>query len=327
METPKPSEALFVIDQDLLAETSRKMTGRNVTESSVLGRLHTDTLVVEAGSWQEIRLTYVVGNAGLAKGGSLKILLRPDSDWANFQTWDPGADNYLCVELVLRESSPSCGDAHVLTVRFDPAAEEKSILVSNLAGYLESGDVVHVRLGDRRFGGRGTRVQTFAEKGFLFRALVDARGTSCYSQIDLLPVLVIKAGPPSMLRIIAPSSAHAGAVLPVLVRVEDKWGNVSEGVAQRACLEICDPAGKTAVCDLKWTNEPWAVFRSTLNLEVPGEYQLCARPQNGTPPAEFTIRVQETPEPRRSLVAAPTPYESFSGHPNSGADILQLHLV
>jgi hypothetical protein len=228
--------------------------------------------------------------------------------------------------LVQREPSSRGGDAHVLRVLFDPAAEEKSILVTNLAGCMESGDVVHVLLGDRRFGGRGTRVQTFAEKGFLFRALIDARGTSSYSQIDPLPVLVIKAGPPSMLRIIAPSCAQAGAVLPVLVRVEDKWGNVSEGVAQGASLEICDPAGKTVVYDLKWTNDPWAVFRSSLNLGVPGEYQLCVRPENGICGAEFIIRAQETPEPRRSLVD-PTPYESFPGHPNSGADIRQSHLV
>ena len=71
-----------------------------VRRSRLLGSLHVDKAVLEAGSWQELYSSAIfVGSAGLAKHGTLRITFPRDSDWADFQTQDPSADNYLSVEF------------------------------------------------------------------------------------------------------------------------------------------------------------------------------------------------------------------------------------
>ena len=50
-------------------------------------------------------------------------------------------------------------------------------------GYLKAGDHLILRFGDRRFGGPGTRVQTFVEQGFRFRCYVDPLGTSRFAAV------------------------------------------------------------------------------------------------------------------------------------------------
>jgi hypothetical protein len=131
------------------------------------------------------------------------------------------------VELVLRESAAANRRGQVLAVHYDSADDRKSILVTVVNGDLVVGDVVHVRLGDRRSGGRGTRVQTFAEERFLWRILVNPSRASGHFEVHLTPALVISPGPPKSLHTIAPPAARTGAVVPLLIREEDSWGNVS----------------------------------------------------------------------------------------------------
>ncbi|HEY5954199.1 MAG TPA: hypothetical protein VIT18_07535, partial [Terrimicrobiaceae bacterium] len=265
-----------------------------LNDSGFLGSLYSDTRVVQAGSWRQIRLTYVVGIAGLAKGGSFKIVFRSDSDWADFQTWDPSGENYLSAEVVLRDSISEDRPAQILALRYDSTGDRKSILVTVVEGGLTAGDIIHVRLGDRRYGGRGTRVQTFAEERFLWRTLVDCDGVSGYSELDPAPELVITAGPPGNLRIIAAPTAPTGAAVPVLLRVEDWWGNVSEGLTERAFLEVCDPNGKTVVSSFEWGHEPWAIYRARLHLTTPGEYHLRAHSEACA--TDFVILAQDAAE-------------------------------
>jgi len=47
-----------------------------------------------------------------------------------------------------------------------------------MMGYLNPGDQIIIRLGDRRFGARGTRAQAFFEWGFRWRFYNDPVGTS-----------------------------------------------------------------------------------------------------------------------------------------------------
>lgn len=69
-----------------------------------------------------------------------------------------------------------------LGIRFDQKGHErpfqKAIIVDIQDGYLNPGDRILIRLGDRRYGSRGTRVQTFVEKDFRWRFYIDPVGTS-----------------------------------------------------------------------------------------------------------------------------------------------------
>jgi hypothetical protein len=53
---------------------------------------------------------------------------------------------------------------------------QKAIIIDIVDGYLNPGDKIIVRLGDRRYGARGTRVQTFVEKDFRMRWYIDPVG-------------------------------------------------------------------------------------------------------------------------------------------------------
>ncbi len=139
-------------------------------------------------------LDYTVGGSGIADGASLKLTFRFYSDWALFQTSDPSGPNYISAELqfgpLLQGQLPATAQA--LVVRFDQKGHErpfqKAVSIDVVDGYLNAGDHVIIRLGDRRQGG-GTRVQTFAEEGFRL-VLEDRWGNVCINSGGMVQVVV-----------------------------------------------------------------------------------------------------------------------------------------
>lgn len=101
-----------------------------------------------------------------------------------FQTTDRTKDNYVSAEYVPKPLLPGQEPATVqyLGVRFDQKGHErpfqKAVIIDIHDGYLNPGDQIIIRLGDRRFGAKGTRVQTFVESGFKWRFCIDPVGTS-----------------------------------------------------------------------------------------------------------------------------------------------------
>ncbi len=184
-----------------------------------------------AGSWQEIILDYEVGASGIADGAWLKATFKFYSDWALFQTTDPGAANYVSAEYQAGELAKGQSPATVqsLKVRFDQKGHErpfqKAIIVDTVDGFVKPGDHIIIRLGDRRFGGPGTRIQTFVEKGFRFRCYIDPLGTSRFCDIpgdiefDIIP------GVPAQIVISGSRLVKKGVAVPLRVRIEDGWGN------------------------------------------------------------------------------------------------------
>jgi hypothetical protein len=196
-----------------------------------LGKIscHVDRLV--AGSWHEILLDYEVGASGIADGAWLKATFKFYSDWALFQTTDPRAANYLSAEYQAAPLLPGQKPATVqsLSVRFDQKGHErpfqKAIIIDIVDGYLNPGDHIIIRLGDRRFGGPGTRIQTFVEKDFRFRCYIDPVGTSRFAAIPGDVVLQIVPGPARQLVIAGSRLVRPGINMPLRVRAEDEWGN------------------------------------------------------------------------------------------------------
>ncbi len=137
-----------------------------------------------AGSWNELALDYEVGACGVADGAWFKATFKFYSDWALFQTVDPRGANYVSAEYqagpLAKGQSPATVQS--LKVRFDQKGHErpfqKAVIVDTVDGYLNASDHIIIRLGDRRMGGPGTRVQTFVEDKFRFRCYVDPLGTS-----------------------------------------------------------------------------------------------------------------------------------------------------
>lgn len=200
-------------------------------EMPFLGKVtcHTEKLV--AGSWQEIILDYEVGAAGLADGAWIKATFKFYSDWALFQTTDPKAANYVSAEYqaapCLKGQSPATVQA--LKVRFDQKGHErpfqKAIIVDTVDGYLKPGDHIIIRLGDKRAGGPGTRVQTFVEQDFRFRCYIDPLGTSRFAAIPNDVIMDIIAGTPEKIEIAGPRLIKNDAKANLRIRLEDAWGN------------------------------------------------------------------------------------------------------
>ncbi|MBD2495400.1 hypothetical protein [Nostoc sp. FACHB-280] len=241
-----------------------------------LGRLHCSTRQVEAGSWQEILLDYEVGASGIADGAWFKVTFKFYSDWALFQTEDPTAANYVSAEYQVRPPLPGESQSTVqsLKVRFDQKGHErpyqKAIIVDIVDGYLKPGDRILIRLGDRRGGGAGTRVQTFVEQGFRFRAYIDPVGTSRFAEVPGDVVIDVVNAPPAKITIVAPRLVKTGVSFPVRVRVEDVWGNTCWGLGGK--LQLIGL--QEQLLDLP--TQGWAVVKTNLTLENNQEALLQA---------------------------------------------------
>jgi hypothetical protein len=249
-----------------------------------LGKVSCNIEQMEAGSWQEIIIDYELGASGMADGSWFKATFRFYSDWALFQTADPAGANYISAEYHAAPTIPGQSPATVqkLSVRFDQKGHErpfqKAVIVDTYDGYLKAGDHIIIRLGDRRFGGAGTRVQTFVEEFFRIRCYVDPLGTSRFASVGEDLVIDIKAGAPAQLMWAGSRIVRAGEVFPLRLRSEDQWGNT--------CWNRADKVAITATLDGKPVYEKqahlaaqgWAVLLlEDLPTGEAGELVITAR--------------------------------------------------
>jgi hypothetical protein len=269
-----------------------------------LGKItcHTERLV--AGSWEEIIIDYEVGASGIADGAWMKATFKFYSDWALFQTTDPGGANYVSAEYQAGPCAEGQSPATVqsLKVRFDQKGHErpfqKAVIVDTVDGYLKPGDHIIIRLGDRRFGGPGTRVQTFVEEGFRFRCYVDPLGTSRFSDIPGDVVIDIVPGEPAQLVMVGSRLVKTGEPYTIRVRAEDSWGNTcwnhGDAVAITGFLDGKEVFNETVSLNA----EGWAVTSlADLPNDKPGELELRAHmPEHPVVPEQrFYITIDKDP--------------------------------
>lgn len=177
---------------------------------------------VEAGSWQSFEIVYVAGKFGIDDSGSIKVCFKFASDQGMLQLDDPAGPGYVTVEA---------SNGAALQVRFDPKQNvrpwDKTLHVKVSRGFMREGDRLTIRLGDRRYGSAGLRMQTFAEPCFKFHIVVDP--IACYHFVPLenQPAISIVGGERSKWAAVLPSSLRAGEPFSLRLRSEDVWGNLS----------------------------------------------------------------------------------------------------
>ena len=249
-----------------------------------LGKVSCNVERIVAGSWQEIVIDYELGASGMADGSWFKATFRFYSDWALFQTTDPKGANYISAEYhagpLVEGQSPATVQA--LKVRFDQKGHErpfqKAVIVDTFDGYLKAGDHIVIRLGDRRFGGPGTRVQTFIEENFKIRCYVDPLGTSRFAAVNPDLVIQIVPGVPAQLQWAGSRIVRAGEKLPLRVRAEDEWGNTCWDRGER--VEVTATLDGKPVYEKKaaLAGKGWAVLLlEDLPTDAPGELAVTAR--------------------------------------------------
>ena len=249
-----------------------------------LGKVTCNVDRLVAGEWTEINLDYEVGASGMADGAWFKATFKFYSDWALFQTADPRAANYVSAEYQAGPCAPGQSPATVqsLKVRFDQKGHErpfqKAIIVDTVDGYLKPGDHIIIRMGDRRYGGPGTRVQTFVEEGFRFRCYCDPLGTSRCAPIMPDTAIDIMPGRPEQLVMVASRMVRTGAAVPLRVRTEDAWGNTCRDVGGNIELTTRRNGRAVDTGTVALRDQGWAVaLVDGVTTDQAGELEITAR--------------------------------------------------
>lgn len=276
-----------------------------------LGSLICNKREVVAGEWTELQLTYEVGGSGLADGAWLKLAFKFYSDWALFQTSNPIAANYISAEYHAGElvSGQSPATVQGLKVRFDQKGHErpfqKTVIIDIVDGYLNPGDRIIIRLGDRRQGGPGTRVQSFVEKDFQFRLFIDPLGSSKFAEVPGDVLLDIVPGEPLGLQIITPRLVNSDEPFDIIVRADDSWGNTCRNLSLRGNLYLHGPDNEVRDLPFILSEQGWAVVRlSNIKLANPGEWTLLAKPEDtGVASAKAYVNISAKTGALRPLYA------------------------
>ncbi|MGD9616643.1 MAG: DUF3604 domain-containing protein [Alphaproteobacteria bacterium] len=235
----------------------------------------TPTGVFEAGRFQSFTLVYTAGYFGIDDTGSIKIVHRFASDMGRPQWSDPRAANYTTAEA---------SNGAVLDMLYDPKLNirpwDKTLLIRVVRGFLREGDTITVRFGDPRQGSPGMRVQTFCEKTFEFRVLVDAIATCDYVELPEQPKIAIVAGPPVTWKAVLPTLRGRGENFRLGFKGEDKWGNPSDWV--EGVFTLCPSRPVRGLPETVAVRRgEHAISIEGLSVDEPGDLTIAVRDAGG----------------------------------------------
>jgi len=172
-----------------------------------------------AGSYAELTLVYTAGTFGIDDTGMVKVSWRTTSDFSKPQFTKPDAPNFTTVE------ASNGAKLEVWFDRLNIRPYGNTLLIRVGRGYLRLGDTLTIRLGDRRQGSPGLRLQTNVEKRVELRTSVDAFATYEFCELPHQPSFDLVPGPATRWKAILPSLAVVGEPFRLAVVAEDIWGN------------------------------------------------------------------------------------------------------
>jgi hypothetical protein len=184
-----------------------------------------------AGSHVELVLVYTAGTFGIDDTGMVKISWRTTSDFAKPQFDRPQAANFTTVE------ASNGAKLEVWYDRLNIRPYANTLLIRVGRGYLRAGDTLTVRLGDRRQGSPGLRLQTNVENNVELRTSVDAFATYEFCELPAQPAFDLIPGPAARWKAIVPSLARAGEPFRLAIVAEDMWGNPTEDAEGTLALD------------------------------------------------------------------------------------------
>jgi len=174
---------------------------------------------VVAGSYATIAFTYAAGHP-VDDTGCVKVAFRYAGDFGVPQFDDPAAPNYCSIRTT--------GDCRI-EPRWDVKGNRRpwgrSLFLKVMGGYLDRGDKIVVVFGDRSGGSPGWQAQSFCEKTFEFKTLVDPIATYEFKELPKSPTLRVIPGKPERAVCIAPSQVTVGQPFAYHLKLEDRWGN------------------------------------------------------------------------------------------------------
>jgi hypothetical protein len=188
-----------------------------------------------AGSHAELTLVYTAGTFGIDDTGMVKISWRTTSDMSKPQFDKPQAANFTTVE------ASNGAKLEVWYDRLNVRPYANTLLIRVGRGYLRNGDTLTIRLGDRRQGSPGYRLQTNVEANVELRTSVDAFAAYEFGELPVQPAFDLVPGPAASWKAILPSLAISGEPFRLAIVAEDKWGNPTSDARQNIALASSHP--------------------------------------------------------------------------------------
>ena len=188
-----------------------------------------------AGSYAELVLVYTAGTFGIDDTGMVKVSWRTTSDFSKPQFNRPEAANFTTVE------ASNGAKLEVWYDRLNIRPYANTLLIRIGRGYLRAGDTLTIRLGDRRQGSPGLRLQTNVENKVELRSSVDAFAAYEFCELPEQPSFDLIAGPAASWKAILPSLAVVGEPFRLAIVADDMWGNPTETRRPRSGLNRRGP--------------------------------------------------------------------------------------
>ncbi len=195
-----------------------------------------------AGSHAELTLIYTAGTFGIDDTGMVKISWRTTSDMSKPQFDQPAAPNFTTVE------ASNGAKLEVWFDRLNIRPYANTLLIRIGRGYLRAGDTLTVRMGDRRQGSPGYRLQTNCEERVELRTSIDAFATYEFTELPEQPGFALVPGPAAHWKAIWPSLALVGEAFRLAIVAEDVWGNPTRQVDRVVTLAPSRPVAGLPKC-------------------------------------------------------------------------------
>src|ERR1700675_2034161 len=188
-----------------------------------------------AGSYAELTLVYTAGTFGIDDTGMVKVSWRTTSDFSKPQFNKLDGPNFTTVE------ASNGAKLEVWFDRLNIRPYANTLLIRVGRGYLRAGDTLTIRLGDRRRGAPGLRLQTNVEKMVELPTSFHAFATYEFCELPEQPAFDLVPGPATKWKAILPSLAVVGEPFRLAVVAEDKWGNPTDDAAGTLKLQSSRP--------------------------------------------------------------------------------------
>src|SRR3954470_4670630 len=188
-----------------------------------------------AGSHAELTLVYTAGTFGIDDTGMVKISWRTTSDMSKPQFDKPQAPNFTTV------AASNGAKLEVWFDRLNVRPYANTLLIRVGRGYLREDDTLTVRLGDRRQGSPGFRLQTNVEAHVELKTSIDAFATYEFCELPVQPAFDLVPGPAASWKAILPSLAAVEEPFRLAIVAEDKWGNPTAEAQQSFELVSSQP--------------------------------------------------------------------------------------
>ena len=224
-----------------------------------------------AGAHAELVLVYTAGTFGIDDTGMVKISWRTTSDMSKPQFDKPQAANFTTVE------ASNGARLEVWFDRLNVRPYANTLLIRVGRGYLREGDTLTIRLGDRRQGSPGYRLQTNVEANVELKTSVDAFATYEFCELPVQPAFDLVPGPAASWKAILPSLALVGEPFRLAVVAEDKWGNPTADASRSFELVASQPLrGLPAKLEIKKGDGPRVIEGLIADAEGDVELRLMA---------------------------------------------------